>query len=99
MDISAVVEGINAKAAAAPPLGNTLKIDFGDDQVVYVDGTGDQNVVTTSNADADCLIIITTENFMKLVKGELNPMMAVMTGKVKIKGDMGVAMKLQSLVG
>ena len=36
---------------------------------------------------------------MKLVKGELNPMMAVMTGKVKIKGDMGVAMKLQSLVG
>ncbi|MGH1433158.1 MAG: SCP2 sterol-binding domain-containing protein [Lewinella sp.] len=98
MDISAVVEGINAKAAAAPPLGNTLKIDFGEHQV-HVDGTGDQNVVTASDADADCVIIITTENFMKLVKGELNPMMAVMTGKVKIKGDMGVAMKLQSLVG
>lgn len=98
MDISAVVEGINSKAAAAPPLGNTLKIDFGDEQV-HVDGTGETNVVTISDDDADCVIIISPDNFMKLVKGDLNPMMAVMTGKVKIKGDMSVAMKLQSLVG
>jgi putative sterol carrier protein len=98
MDISAVVEGINSKAATAPPLGNTLKIDFGDEQV-YVDGTGETNVVSISDEAADCVIVISPENFMKLVKGDLNPMMAVMTGKVKIKGDMGVAMKLQSLVG
>lgn len=97
MDISAVVEGINAKAAAAPPLGNTLKIDFGEQQV-HVDGTGDTNVVTASDAEAACVIKVTPENFMKLVKGELNPMMAVMTGKVKIDGDMGVAMKIQSLI-
>ena len=66
MDISAVVEGINAKAASAPPLGSTLKIDFGEQQV-HVDGTGDKNVVTASDADADCVISVTTENFMKLV--------------------------------
>jgi putative sterol carrier protein len=35
---------------------------------------------------------------MQLKNGELNPMMAVMSGKVKIKGDMGLAMKLQSLI-
>jgi putative sterol carrier protein len=35
---------------------------------------------------------------MKLKTGDLNPMMAVMSGKVKIKGDMGLAMKLQSLL-
>ena len=98
MDISTVVAGINAKAATAPPLGSTLKIDFGDEQV-HVDGTGDANVVTASDAPADCVIKVSPENFMKLVKGELNPMAAVMTGKVKIKGDMGVALKLQSLVG
>ena len=54
--------------------------------------------MSASNEDADCLIIVSPENFMALVKGELNPMMAMMTGKVKIKGDMGVAMKLQSLI-
>ena len=97
MDISAIVDGIKAKAAGVPALGSTLKIDFGDEQV-FVDGTGEANEVSASNEDADCLIIISPENFMALVKGELNPMMAMMTGKVKIKGDMGVAMKLQSLI-
>jgi putative sterol carrier protein len=32
------------------------------------------------------------------LNGDLNPMMAVMTGKVKISGDMSVAMKLQNLL-
>lgn len=98
MDVSAIVEGIKAKAAGVPPLGSTLKLDFKAYQV-YVDGTGEENAVSDSNEEADCVISISPENFMALVKGELNPMMAMMTGKVKIKGDMGVAMKLQSLLG
>lgn len=99
MDISAIVDGIKEKAAGVSALGSTLKIDFGNDNQVYVDGTGEENTVSASNEDADCVISIKPEDFMALVKGELNPMMAMMTGKVKIKGDMGVAMKLQSLLG
>jgi hypothetical protein len=38
-------------------------------------------------------------DFVKLVRGELNPMMAAMTGKLKISGDMGFAMKLTQLFG
>jgi putative sterol carrier protein len=34
----------------------------------------------------------------KIMKGELDPMMATMMGKLKISGDMGLAMKLQSLI-
>ena len=37
------------------------------------------------------------ENFEKIVAGEQNPTTAYMTGKLKIKGDMGAAMKLQKL--
>jgi len=47
--------------------------------------------------DADCTISATEENFMKIVRGEQNPTTAYMTGKLKIKGDMGAAMKLQKL--
>ena len=54
--------------------------------------------MTNENVDADCTIAATEENFTALLKGELNPMMAVMTGKVKISGDMSVAMKLQNLL-
>ena len=47
--------------------------------------------------DADCTISSSEENFMKIVNGEQNPTTAYMSGKLKIKGDMGAAMKLQKL--
>jgi len=53
--------------------------------------------VSTENKEAACLVETSFEDFIALTKGELNPMNAVMSGKVKIKGDMGVAMKLQTL--
>ena len=56
-------------------------------------------MLTTDDKESDCTINITKEDLVEVVKGELNPMMAVMSGKIKIDGDMGVAMKLQSLLG
>ena len=91
-----VLEQIKAKAAEARPLGNTLKFDFGDQQL-YIDGSGEKNAVSTENKEAACLVETSFEDFLALTKGELNPMSAVMSGKVKIKGDMSVAMNLQSL--
>ncbi|PSR08844.1 MAG: sterol-binding protein [Bacteroidetes bacterium] len=98
MDLAAILAGVQDQAAAVPAIGNSLKIDFGE-QKIFIDGTGDTNVVSSEDLDADCTISITPENFLALTTGKLNPMMAMMTGKVKIKGDMGVAMKLQSLLG
>ena len=99
MNIADIQAGIAERASAAPAIGKTLKFDFGNEEYIYVDGTGDANVVSTENKDADCLLILSKENFMALINGDLNPMMAVMGGKVKIKGDMSVAMSLQSLIG
>ena len=47
--------------------------------------------------DADSTFSTTEESFEKIVAGEQNPTTAYMTGKLKIKGDMGAAMKLQKL--
>ena len=47
--------------------------------------------------DSDCTFATSEENFEKIVAGEQNPTTAYMTGKLKIKGDMGAAMKLQKL--
>jgi putative sterol carrier protein len=58
----------------------------------------DGNVkVTEGGNDADVTITATEENFQKIATGELNPTSAYMSGKLKIKGDMGAAMKLQKL--
>jgi Putative sterol carrier protein len=53
--------------------------------------------VAEGGGDADATISSNEENFEKIVAGELNPTTAYMTGKLKIKGDMGAAMKLQKL--
>lgn len=92
-----ILEGITERAAKKPALGNTLKFDFGDRQI-FINGSGAANAVSTENADADCVVQISEADFEALVKGELNPMGAFMSGKIKVKGDMGVAMKLQSLL-
>ena len=57
------------------------------------------NIVSQENGEADCTITTTAEVLMDLKNGDLNPMMAVMGGKIKIGGDMGLAMKVQTLLG
>jgi putative sterol carrier protein len=53
--------------------------------------------VREGGGDADATIHASQETFEKIVAGEQNPTSAYMTGKLKIKGDMGAAMKLQKL--
>jgi putative sterol carrier protein len=58
----------------------------------------DGNVnVSEGGEDADAVISTSEETFEKIASGEQNPTGAYMTGKLKVKGDMGAAMKLQKL--
>ena len=98
MSLELILVEIKQKVANASPIGKTLKFDFGDQQL-FVDGTSASNQITMENRDADCLVLVSMDIFISLVRGELNPMDAVMTGKVKIKGDATVAMKLNSFFG
>ena len=65
----------------------TWKVDVQDGSVNVTEGGG----------DADVTITTSEETFDKMVSGEQNPTSAYMTGKLKVKGDMGAAMKLQKL--
>ena len=76
MTIEDIVAGIQEKADKADPIGNSLKMNIGE-KIVHIDGTGDSNLVSSDDKDADCVVTITEENFKSLVKGDLNPMMAV----------------------
>jgi putative sterol carrier protein len=53
--------------------------------------------VTEGGEDADAVITTSEETFEKITSGEQNATSAYMTGKLKVKGDMGAAMKLQKL--
>jgi len=70
-----------------------------------IDGAGTWTVdvddgkvsVSENGADADCTIATSSDTFMKIANGEQNPTAAYMSGKLKVKGDIGQAMKLQKL--
>jgi putative sterol carrier protein len=73
--------------------------------VFEIDGAGTWKVdvqdgsvsVTEGGGDADATISASEETFEQIASGDMNATTAYMTGKLKIKGDMGAAMKLQKL--
>jgi putative sterol carrier protein len=74
--------------------------------VFDIDGAGawtvrvtDGTIKVTEGAEdgVDATITTSEETFEKIVAGEQNPTTAYMTGKLKLKGDMGAAMKLQKI--
>ncbi|TXB61747.1 SCP2 sterol-binding domain-containing protein [Phaeodactylibacter luteus] len=97
MTLADITAQFNKTAAKAPSLGKSIKFMF-DQGPVHIDLTGDEAVVTNEDKEADCTIITSLETLDGIRKGDINAMSAVMTGKVKIKGDMGLAMKLPSLI-
>ena len=68
--------------------------DVGQWTVAVDDGTV---TVTEGAGEADCTITASEETLVKIATGEANPTTAYMTGKLKIQGDMGAALKLQKL--
>lgn len=49
-------------------------------------------------ANPGCTVSMSTGDFLAMTQGKLNPTAAFMSGKLKMRGDMGLAMKLQSLL-
>jgi putative sterol carrier protein len=65
----------------------TWKVDVRDGAVKVAEGAEEGDVTITTSE----------ETFEKITSGEQNATSAYMTGKLKVKGDMGAAMKLQKL--
>lgn len=62
-----------------------------------VDGKFNVNKGPVANPDAT--LKMDADDFEAMSKGDLNPMMAFMSGKIKVDGDLNTVMKFQSLVG
>ena len=72
-----------------------FKIDNDEWTVDLKSGSG--SVAKGSGAKPDCTIIMKEQDFVDLMTGKLNGQSAFMSGKMKIKGNMGAAMKLGKL--
>lgn len=94
MTLQKIAEGIQSGLEGRDFKGS-LKFDCGEDGVIVLA----DNAASTEDRDTDCTLRLSTENLQKLLTGKLNPMTAVMTGKIKLSGDMTTAMQLAKLLG
>jgi putative sterol carrier protein len=70
--------------------------DGGPFHIVFKDGAGDAGPGGVE--DPNITISMAAGDMVDMVTGKLDPTMAFMSGKIKIKGDMGLAMKLQTIL-
>lgn len=93
MSIQDIAEKMRARVESSS-FDRSVKFDTGSDGVIVIDGTS----ISTTDGPADCTIKLSLDDLNSLIAGDLNPTMAFMQGKLKVEGDMSVAMALSQVI-
>lgn len=73
----------------------SVKFEIEDEGAIMLDGGG----VRAGDEPADCTLSADAETFEAILSGDLNATSAFMSGRLKVDGDMGVAMRLGAALG
>lgn len=92
--IDAMVSALQEKLSGGFDDG-VAKFVVADEGAIMLDGTG----VRAGDETADVTLTASADTFRAIFEGDLNPTSAFMTGKLSVDGDMGLAMKLGSVLG
>jgi putative sterol carrier protein len=76
--------------------GKRVKLDFGPEGTIMLDGQANQ--VSEEDGTADTTIKVGWDDWQQMAAGQLDGMTAFMTGKLKVEGDMSNAMQLQGVL-
>ena len=91
--LDAAVEKLNEKMEGAGFAG-TAKFEITGEGAIVVDGSG----ARVSDDDADVTLSADADTFQSMLEGDTDPTSAFMSGKLTVDGDMGMAMKLASVL-
>ncbi len=76
--------------------GKRVKIDFGGEGAIMLDGAAER--ITEEDGAADTTINVGWDDWQQMAAGQLDGMTAFMMGKLKVEGDMSNAMQLQGVL-
>ena len=98
MSIETFADEIRGHLMQFAGLGYKVKFAFDEGGALLLDGTVTPPTLSEEDGEADCTISASLDNAMKLINGQLNPMMAYTLGKLRIDGSVGVALKMASML-
>jgi putative sterol carrier protein len=98
MTLDDIVTKIRQKTVYATGFNARVLFDLGDDGCIHVDATQSPAAITTENKEADVTLATSIDTFGKILNGESDPNIAFMMGKLKIRGSMGLALKLNTFL-
>ncbi len=96
-ELERITERLRREASRAEGFGKAVMLDFGATGVVHVDARQSPPAISNTAAPADTILRVSLEDFLSLVRGDLDPTRAVFSGRLKIAGDMGAALTLAGL--
>lgn len=94
MSLDDIAEKIQPRLAG---FNHTVKLDFEEDGILFIDAVQNPPVVTKEDEEAEVTLITSIETLEKMLAGQQDPNLAFMTGKLKVKGSMGLALKLNGI--
>jgi putative sterol carrier protein len=98
MSLEPIIAKFNEKMKSHPDFKAAVKFDLGADGMVVVDAKQRPGKITQGDGPADLTLTLTKDLLLGLLAGTKDPNVAYLTGKLKIKGPMGLAMKLNAFL-
>ncbi|MFG1464367.1 SCP2 sterol-binding domain-containing protein [Xanthobacter sp. DSM 24535] len=98
-DLSSLIDLMSDRADVLRELGYRVRFDLTDtDESILLDATGPVVDIAEGSGEADAILKLSTDTLEKLITGRIGPMLAFSTGRLRVDGSQGVALKLAGLL-
>lgn len=98
MSFDSILPKIRQKMAGASQFGHSVLFDLGDDGFIHIDGSENPATLATEEKEADVTVETSAATLEAILDGTQDPNIAFLMRKIKVRGDMRLAIKLNAFL-